>query len=259
MTTTPDALGVLIVAVFGAAIGSFLNVCIYRLPRRQSLAHPPSACPSCGRRLAWFENVPVVGYLALGGRCRTCRAPIGVRYPIVEALTAAMFAAAWWFYGPSLLFVARAILGSALIVLFAIDLEHQLLPNVITLPLIVVGFAFSLFTEPGWRASLAGIAVGGGSLLAMFYLWLWLRKQEALGMGDPKMLAMIGAFLGWQLTLLTLVFATFTGSIVGVGLIATRRAGMQSLVPFGCFLALGAVFAATVGPRVLDWYLAFYY
>lgn len=257
--TTPDALGLLIVALFGAAIGSFLNVCIYRLPRRQSLVRPPSACPGCGRRLAWFENVPVVGYLALGGRCRTCRAPIGIRYPIVEALTAAMFASAWWFYGPSLLFVARIVLGGALIVLFAIDLEHQLLPNVITLPLIVVGFAFSLFTEPGWRASLTGIAVGGGSLLAMFYLWLWLRKQEALGMGDPKMLAMIGAFLGWQLTLLTLVFATFTGSIVGLGLIATRRAGMQSLVPFGCFLALGAAFAATVGPRVLDWYLGFYY
>ena len=248
----------LVVAALGAAVGSFLNVCIYRLPRRASLVRPPSACPSCGRRLAWFENVPIAGYVALGGRCRTCRAPIGVRYPIVEALTAALFAAAWWFYGPSALFASRIVLGCALIVLFAIDLEHQLLPNVVTLPLIVVGFGFSLFTEPGWQGSLVGIAVGGGSLLAMFYGWLWLRKQEALGMGDPKMLAMIGAFLGWQLTLLTLVFASFAGSIVGIGLIATRRAGMQSLVPFGCFLAVGAAFAATVGPRVLDWYVTFY-
>jgi leader peptidase (prepilin peptidase) / N-methyltransferase len=256
--TTATWILIVVAAVFGAAIGSFLNVCIYRVPRRQSIVFPPSACPACGRELAWFENVPIAGYLALRGRCRTCRAPIGPRYPIVEALTAAMFAAGWWYYGPTLLLASRLILGCALIVLFAIDLEHQLLPNVITLPLIGVGLAFSLFTEPGWQSSLLGIVIGGGSLLAMFYVWLWVRKQEALGMGDPKMLAMIGAFLGWQMTLLTLVAASFTGSIVGVGLIATRRAGMQSLVPFGCFLAIGAAFAATVGPRILQWYLAFY-
>jgi leader peptidase (prepilin peptidase) / N-methyltransferase len=246
---------VVFAGLFGAVIGSFLNVCIYRVPRRMSLVYPPSACPRCGRRLAWFENVPIVGYLALGGRCRTCHAPIGARYAIVEALTAAMFAAAWWHYGPTVLLASRLVLGCALIVLFAIDLEHQLLPNVITLPLLLVGLGFSLFTEPGWLSSLLGIAVGGGSLLTMFYLWLWLRKQEALGMGDPKMLAMIGAFLGWQMTLLTLVFASFVGSLVGVGLIASRRAGMQSLVPFGCFLAIGAAVAATAGPAIIDWYL----
>lgn len=257
--TGHDGVLIAFAAALGAAIGSFLNVCIYRVPRRLSLVRPPSACPSCGRRLAWFENVPVLGWIALGGRCRTCRAPIAVRYPIVETVTAAMFAAAWWYYGPSPLLASRLVLGCALIVLFAIDLEHQLLPNVITLPLIVAGFAFSLFTDPGWQSSLIGILVGGGSLLAMFYAWLWLRKQEALGMGDPKMLAMIGAFLGWQMTLLTLVFASFAGSLVGVGLIATRRAGMQSLVPFGCFLAVGAAAAATVGPRILEWYLTFYY
>jgi leader peptidase (prepilin peptidase)/N-methyltransferase len=248
-----------VAALLGAAVGSFLNVCIYRVPRRLSLVYPPSACPNCGRRLAWFENVPIAGWLALGGRCRTCRAAIPVRYAIVEALSAAMFAAAWWYYGPSLLLVSRLVLGCALIVLFAIDLEHQLLPNVITLPLVAVGLAFSVFTDPGWASSLAGVAVGGGSLLGMFYLWLWLRRQEALGMGDPKMLAMIGAFLGWKMTVLTLVFASFAGSIVGLGLIATRRASMQSLVPFGCFLAVGAAVAATVGPRLLDWYLGFYY
>ncbi len=249
---------IVLTALFGAAIGSFLNVCIYRLPRKLSLWWPPSACPSCNRRLSWFENVPIAGYLALGGRCRTCRAPIGPRYAIVEALTAAMFGAAAWYYGPSLLLVSRLTLGCALIVLFAIDLEHQLLPNAITLPFIVVGFAFSFFVDPGWQSSLVGILVGGGSLLAMFYAWLWLRKQEALGMGDPKMLAMIGAFVGWKLTILTLVLASFSGSIVGVGLIASRRAGMQSLIPFGCFLAVGAAIAATAGPSLLDWYFSFY-
>ena len=245
-------------AVFGAMIGSFLNVCIYRVPRKLSIAHPPSACPSCGRRLAWFENLPIVGWLALRGCCRTCHAAIRPRYVIIEALTAAMFAGAAWYYGETVIFWSRATLGSVLIVLFAIDLEHQLLPNVITLPFILVGFAFSFFVEPGWRSSLIGILVGGGSLLAMFYLWLWLRKQEALGMGDPKMLAMIGAFLGWKLTILTLVLASFSGSIVGLGLIVTRRARMQTLIPFGCFLAFGAAIAAVVGQPLMDWYLSFF-
>jgi leader peptidase (prepilin peptidase) / N-methyltransferase len=256
--TAPDTVFIVFAAALGAVVGSFLNVCIYRLPRKLSVVWPPSACPSCGRRLAWFENVPVVGYLALGGRCRTCRAPIGSRYAIVEALTAAMFGFGAWYYGPTLLLASRLVLGSALIVLFAIDLEHQLLPNAITLPFTVVGFVFSFFTEPGWQSSLIGVLVGGGSLLAMFYAWLWLRKQEALGMGDPKMLAMIGAFVGWKLTILTLVLASFSGSLVGVFLIATRRARMQSLIPFGCFLAVGAAIAATVGPAIVDWYLSFY-
>ena len=256
--TASGAIFVVWAGLLGAVIGSFLNVCIYRLPRRISLWWPPSACPTCGRRLSWFENVPVFGYVALGGRCRTCHAPIGLRYLVVEALTAAMFAFGAWYYGPTLLLVSRLLLGSALIVLFAVDLEHQLLPNAITLPFILVGLGFSFFVEPGWQSSLLGIVVGGGSLLAMFYAWLWLRNQEALGMGDPKMLAMIGAFVGWKLTILTLVLASFSGSLVGVFLIATRRARMQSLIPFGCFLAVGAAIAATAGPGILDWYLSFY-
>ena len=255
----PGAVFIVWTAVLGAAVGSFLNVCIYRLPRHLSLWWPPSSCPSCGRRLSWYENVPIAGYLALRGRCRTCRAPIGPRYAIVEALTAVMFALGAWYYGPTLLLASRLVLGCALLVLFAIDLEHQLLPNAITLPFIPIGFAFSCLVGPGWLASVIGILVGGGSLLAMFYLWLWLRKQEALGMGDPKMLAMIGAFVGWKLTILTLVLASFSGSIVGVALIVSRRARMQSLIPFGCFLAVGAAVAATVGPAILDWYLAFYF
>ncbi len=254
----PETIVIAFATMLGAIVGSFLNVCIYRLPRKLSVVSPPSACPSCGRRLAWFENVPIIGYLALGGRCRTCHAAIGPRYAIVEALTAAMFGFGAWYYGPTLLLVSRLVLGSALIVLFAIDLEHQLLPNAITLPFIIIGLGFSIFVEPGWQSALVGILVGGGSLLAMFYAWLWLRKQEALGMGDPKMLAMIGAFVGWKLTILTLVLASFSGSLVGLALIATRRARMQSLIPFGCFLAVGAAIAATVGPAILDWYLGFY-
>lgn len=255
MSATPLSTQLLPAGVLGAMIGSFLNVCIYRIPRGKSIVWPASACPGCGRELSWYENIPLVSWAVLRGRCRTCARPIGLRYPIVELLTAAMFAGAWWYYGPSLLLASRLLLGCALIVLFAIDLEHQLLPNVITLPGIVVGVAFSLFTDPGWQSSLLGIVVGGGSLLAMFYLWLWVRGQEALGMGDPKMLAMIGAFVGWKMTLVTLVIASLVGSLVGVGLIATRRGSLQSMVPFGCFLALGAAVAATAGPALLDWYL----
>jgi leader peptidase (prepilin peptidase) / N-methyltransferase len=241
--------------VLGAIVGSFLNVCIYRLPRGMSIVLPASACPNCRRTLAWFENVPVLGYLVLGGRCRSCRAPIGIRYPIVEIVTALMFGAAWWYYGPGVLLVSRVLFGCALIVLFAIDLEHHLLPNVITLPGIVVGLLFSFFTEPGWIASAIGVLVGGGVLFLVAEGYYRIRHEEGLGMGDVKMLAMVGAFVGWQLTLLTLMMASLSGAIIGVALIVTRRGGMKYALPFGTFLALGAAVAATAGPAILHWYL----
>lgn len=247
--------GVLFVFVFGALIGSFLNVCIYRVPRGASVVWPPSACPGCKRNLHWYENIPLVSFLIQGGRCRGCGSRIAWQYPIVEALTAVIFAGSWWYWGPGVLFVSRVLFGCALVVLFAIDLEHQLLPNSITLPGIVVGFLFSLLTEPGWSASLIGILVGGGILFAVAEGYYRLRHEEGLGMGDVKMLAMIGAFIGWKLMLVTLMAASFVGSIVGVGLIASGRGGMKYALPFGTFLALGAAVAATAGPSLLDWYL----
>jgi leader peptidase (prepilin peptidase)/N-methyltransferase len=250
-----DWFALVVAGLFGAVIGSFLNVCIYRLPRGASVVWPASACPACGRSLAWFDNIPVVSYLALAGRCRSCREPISVRYPIVEALTALMFAGAWWLYGPSLLLAARLIFGGALIVLFAIDLEHHLLPNAITLPGIVIGFVFSLFTEPGWLASLIGILIGGGILYATAEAYYRVRGEEGLGMGDVKMLAMVGAFLGWQLTFMTLMLASLAGSVIGGALIVLQRGGMKTALPFGTFLAVGAALAATVGGPLLDWYL----
>jgi len=256
MIDAPPAVTAAIAAAFGAAAGSFLNVCIYRLPIGTSIVWPASACPHCRREIEWFENIPIVSYLVLRGRCGTCRQPIGLRYPIIEAITAAMFAAAWWLYGPSILLVSRLIFGCALIVLFMIDLEHHLLPNVITLPLIVVGFVLSFFTEPGWVDSLIGVVVGGGSLLLMFYAYLVVRKKEGLGMGDPKMLAMIGAFLGWKMTIVALMFASFAGSLFGMTMMATRRGGLESMLPFGCFLAVGAAVAATIGPDLVQWYVS---
>jgi leader peptidase (prepilin peptidase)/N-methyltransferase len=245
-------------ALFGAVIGSFLNVCIHRLPIGQSIVWPASACPRCGHELSWSENVPIVSYLLQRGLCRSCGQPIAIRYPIVELVTAIMFATAWWYYGPGVLLVSRLVFGCALIVLFAIDLEHHLLPNVITLPGILVGFAFSLVTEPGWWASLVGIAVGGGSLLAIAESYYRVRHEEGLGLGDVKMLAMIGAFIGWKLTLVTLVMASFAGSLIGLALIVSRRGTLKYALPFGTFLAIGAAVAATVGPDLLAWYFRYW-
>lgn len=242
----------------GLAWGSFFNVCIYRLPRRESLVRPKSRCPSCGRPLAWYDNVPLVGYVVLGGRCRWCRAPISWQYPAVEALTAALFAANYLQFGWGLLLLARLIFTGALIILFVIDLHHRILPNVITVPGIVVGFIFSLFVPPGWRDSLIGILVGGGVLLVVAELYYRVRREEGLGMGDVKMLAMIGAFLGWQLTLLTLFLSSLAGSLIGLLMIVTRRGGLKYALPYGTFLAMAAVAASLAGSEMVEWYLSLY-
>ncbi len=245
-------------AAFGAVAGSFLNVLIYRLPLGRSVVWPSSACPDCDRELSWYENIPIASFVALRARCRTCRARISIRYPLVEALTAAMFAAAWWYYGSGVLLASRLVFGCALIALFAIDLEHQLLPNAITLPGIAAGLVFSLFTEPGWQAAFVGALAGGGALYAIAEAYYRVRHEEGLGMGDVKMLAMIGAFLGWKLALVTLMMASLAGTVVGLGLIVSKRGGMKYALPFGTFLALGAAAAATVGPSALTWYLGLF-
>ena len=251
-----DQVFVALAAVFGALIGSFLNVCIYRVPLGTSVVWPASSCESCRRELSWYENLPIVSWAALGAKCRTCKAPLSMRHPFIEALTALMFGAAAWYYGPGVLLASRLVFGCMLIVLFAIDLDHHLLPNVITLPGIIVGLAFSVVTtEPGVVNALIGAVVGGGSLWLIAEIYYRLRHEEGLGMGDVKMLAMVGAFVGWQLTVVTLVMASIAGSIVGVILIASKKGDMKYALPFGTFLALGAAAAATVGPVVLGWYL----
>jgi leader peptidase (prepilin peptidase)/N-methyltransferase len=245
-------------ALVGLVIGSFLNVCIHRLPRRESIVWPASHCTTCNRQLAWFENVPVVSWLVLRGRCRTCHSRISVLYPLVELTTAFVFAGGVLVYGLSPLLFVRLAFACSLIVLFVIDLQHQILPNAITLPGIAAGFLASLFLPPGWLSSLIGIAAGGGILFALAEAYYRLRGIEGLGMGDVKMLAMIGAVLGWPLMVLTLVLASFAGSLVGVGMMAVGRGGMQAALPFGTFLALGALVAAVAGDPILAWYLSFY-
>ena len=242
--------------LWGLCIGSFLNVCIHRLPLGGSIVHPASRCPGCGQALAWRDNIPILSYVALRGRCRTCRLPISMRYPIVEALTAAIFLAHWYVFGPTPLLFVRLLFACALIVLFAIDLEHQILPNVITLPGIPIGFLCSGFLPPGPLMSLAGIALGGGLLWAIGEAWFRLRKVEAMGFGDVKMLAMVGAFLGVKLVVLTFVLSSMLGGLVGAALLATRRADMATRVPFGTMLACAALVASLFGERLVSWYLS---
>jgi leader peptidase (prepilin peptidase)/N-methyltransferase len=245
-------------AVLGLAVGSFLNVCIYRLPRGESLAYPPSRCPRCGKRLAWYDNLPVVSWLVLRGRCRRCREPISMQYPIVEIVTAATAVLVVYVTPPGPLLASRLVLSGILIVLFVIDLELQLLPNLITLPGIAFGFVFSLVAPPGPLASLAGIALGAGILYGIAAAYYAVRREEGMGMGDVKMLAMIGAFLGWRAVLLTLVLASFSGALVGVVLLSSKREGLRFALPFGTFLAVGAFAAMMAGDAIIRWYLGFF-
>jgi leader peptidase (prepilin peptidase)/N-methyltransferase len=254
----PGAVMVAAVAVLGLMVGSFLNVCIHRIPRGRSVVSPGSRCPGCGRPIAWRDNVPVLSYLALGGRCRACRTRIPAMYPIVEAATAAVFVALYLRIGPQPLLLSRLLFSSAMVALFVIDLQHRILPNAITLPGIAAGFALSLVLPPGWISSAIGIAIGGGVLLLVAEAYYRVRKEEGLGMGDVKMLAMIGAFLGWPLMLLTLVLSSFLGSLVGIAIIVSRRGDMKYALPFGTFLAAAAILAALLGDDVIAWYMSFY-
>ena len=256
MTSTPQLL--ILSGLIGLAVGSFLNVCIYRLPRGESLMWPSSRCPNCSTPLRWYHNIPLLSWLALAGKCAKCNAPIAARYPIIEAVTALMWVLIVWLTPPGWLLASRLTLATSLIVLFMIDLEHQILPNAITLPGIAVGLAFSFLAPPGPVDALIGAVLGGGVLYgiaAAYYLW---RKEEGMGMGDVKMLAMIGAFLGWRAVLVTLVLSSFAGAVIGVGMMLVQRGGMRYALPFGTFLSLGALAAMLAGERLVNWYMAFF-
>jgi leader peptidase (prepilin peptidase)/N-methyltransferase len=245
-------------AVLGLAAGSFLNVCIHRLPKRESLMWPASRCPHCGADIKPYDNIPVVSYLFLRGRCRSCSKPISVQYPIIEVITGLLFLGAFLMFAPPMLY-QRLLFACAMVVLFVIDLEHRILPDAITLPGIAAGFLFSLFMPPGWLDSLIGLLIGGGSLWLMGEIYFRIRHEEGMGFGDVKMLAMIGAFLGWKLMLLTLILSSFIGSVVGLGMIALKRGDMKYALPFGTFLAVGALVAAAAGDGIVNWYASLYY
>ena len=253
--TLPLAAVPVVAGLFGLLLGSFLNVCIFRLPRGVSVVWPASACGGCKRELRWFENIPIVSWVVLGARCARCKAPISIQYPLVEAVTAVLFVVVAAVTPVSPLLAARLIFVCALIVLFTIDLEHQILPNVITLPGISVGLAFALLGPPGWRAALLGVVLGGGVLYATAAGYYLLRKEEGLGMGDVKMLAMIGAFLGWQAVIFSLTISAVIGAIVGITLIAFRKQEWSSRLPYGPYIALAAMIWIFAHQQILPWWL----
>lgn len=255
---TPETALLVACGVLGLLVGSFLNVCIYRMPRDESILSPPSHCPGCQQRLRWYHNVPVVSWLVLGGRCGFCGVAISWRYPFVELLTALLFVGHAWWFGPTPLLAVRLAFAAALVVLFLTDLDCRILPNEITLGGIVVGWVASLFLPPGLVSSLLGTALGGGALWATGALYERVRGVEGMGMGDVKMLAMVGAVLGWPLMVLTLVFASFTGGLFGMALLALRADARTTAVPFGTFLAVGALVASVAGDAILAWYLGLY-
>ena len=251
---TPQIFEVSVIAVFGLLIGSFLNAVIHRVPRKQSIVSPGSQCPSCGYALRWYDNIPVLSYVLLGGRCRKCRKPISIRYPIVELITAAVFVAHYFVFGWTPLLAVRLLFAASLVALFAIDLEHHLLPDVITLPGIVIGLVASLFLPPGIVEALIGMLIGGGVLWLIGEAYFRYSGEEGMGGGDVKMLAMIGAFLGWKLVLVTLVLSSVAGSVLGLAIIAVKRGSMKHALPFGTFLALGALAASLFGDQIVTWY-----
>ncbi|MBN1222475.1 MAG: prepilin peptidase [Candidatus Aminicenantes bacterium] len=248
-----------IIILFGLAWGSFLNVVIFRLPRDLSIVTPPSSCPQCGRRIKFYENIPLLSYAILRGKCRGCKAKIPLSYPLVEALTPLCFLLIYGQYGINLHFIASCLFVSALIALGFIDYAHQILPDEITLPGIALAVVYSLFrADLSLMGALVGALVGAGILLLIFGLYYLLRKKEGLGMGDVTLMLMVGAFLGWKLSLLTLILGSFSGAIVGVFMLGFKKKGLQHALPFGTFLAPAAFIALLYGRQIISAYLSLY-
>lgn len=244
-----------IAAAFGLLIGSFANVCIHRLPIGQSIVTPRSACPHCKAPIAAWDNIPVASYLLLLGRCRHCRAPISARYPLVEALNGGLYLAVAEVFGPTPDALLRMALVTALLVLALIDLEHQILPNVITLPGIAVGLLVSFVLPPPGPYEAFASALGGYvAFMLIAKTWEHLRGIEALGQGDWKLAAMLGAFLGWEKLLFTVFAATLCGTIVGLAVIAWKGRTLQYRLPLGTFLGFAAIAAIFVGDPIVRWY-----
>lgn len=246
--------------ILGSAIGSFLNVCIYRMPREESIVSPASRCPSCHTPIRPADNIPIIGYLRLHGRCRSCRAPISIRYPLVEAVTGLAAIASIMMLGPNVEGIAYFLLFILLFTASMIDIEHQIIPNLITYPGIVLAFCLSFIrSDMSWLDSLIGVGVGGGALLTLRQIGQWVFKKESMGLGDIKLIVMIGAFLGWRAALGAIFLGSILGTLYGIPiLIQESRTGERGthVIPFGPFLSGGGLLAAVLlkMPWLLSWF-----
>lgn len=281
ITGLPEIIGCIFVFVIGSAIGSFLNVVIHRVPNEESIVFPNSACPKCRKAIAGYDNIPILSWLLLGGKCRNCKEPISARYPAVELLTGLSFVLVFWKFGFDVMLPVGLIFVAVTIALMFIDAEHMILPNVITYPFFVFAFivriifplAFgTIFSDmwfapvssmagyPLWIVSLAGAVLGalagGSSLWLIGEVWKRARGVEAMGLGDVKMMLGFGALLGWRLALFSIFIAAFAGAVIGIAVIAKNKdKDFQSQIPFGIFLGIGSVIALLFGEQMIAWYM----
>ena len=228
--------------IFGAVVGSFLNVCIFRLPGKKSIIKPLSHCPHCRHPIRFYDNIPLISFILLKGKCRDCREKISWQYPLVELITAILSLLLFLQFGLTLRFLIFFVFTSVLIVIAFIDLEHQIIPDILTLPGIPIFFLLAVFIiKVPWLVALIGILIGGGILFAIAFGYETITKREGMGGGDIKLLAMIGGFLGWKALLFVLLFSSFFGAIVGISVMIIKKQDMKYAVPFGPFLSAGAV------------------
>jgi leader peptidase (prepilin peptidase)/N-methyltransferase len=241
--------------VFGLCIGSFLNVCIYRLPVSKSIVHPRSMCSNCGSLIAAYDNIPVLSYLWLKGRCRHCQIKISPRYPMVELLGGLFALGTYLKFGLTLEALIYYLFFAALLIVTFIDIDHRIIPNVITLPGIPICFAAS-FALPSitYKEALLGIFIGGGSLLLVAWVYSLITKKEGMGGGDIKLLAMMGAIVGWQGVFFTIFLASLVGTLAGLAAMLQSRKGMKLAVPFGPFLSIGSITYIFFGTPLIAWY-----
>ena len=241
--------------IFGICVGSFLNVCIYRLPLSKSIVFPSSACPDCQVPIRFYDNIPLISYLLLKGKCRNCHTGISVRYPLVELMGGLFAVCVYLKFNLTLEALTAYIFIAALLVITFIDIDHRIIPDVISLPGIPMGFAASLFVSSiHYLDSIIGILVGGGSLLIVAWVYNLLTKKEGMGGGDIKLLAMIGAFIGWKGVLLTIFLSSAIGTVSGLLLMLRSRKTMKMAIPFGPFLSIGAIIYIFFGKELIFWY-----
>jgi leader peptidase (prepilin peptidase)/N-methyltransferase len=282
-TGLPEWIAYVFIFAVGACVGSFLNVVIHRVPIGESVVFPNSACPKCRKPIGALDNIPLISWLILGGKCRNCKEPISARYPAVELLTALLFVLVYWRVGASVFLPVAEVFVAVMVALIFIDAAHMILPNVITYPLFVFALAvrvlfpmlfsgnyfsdldhwpwLSVVGHPEWLVSLGGALLGavagGGFLWFIGEAWKRLRGVEAMGLGDVKMMAGVGALLGWRLVLLSIFLGAFSGAIAGVVILARQKdRDLQMQLPFGIFLGIGAVIAMLFGEQLIAWYIA---
>jgi leader peptidase (prepilin peptidase)/N-methyltransferase len=252
-----DTMIIVLISWIGLALGSFLNVCIYRIPHKKSILHPGSSCPKCGTKIRFYDNIPVLSYIILRGRCRACHATISLQYPLVELFTAALLVIAYLRFGLTWDFAARGILILVMILTFFIDLKHRIIPDVLTLPGVILGFLLSFLVDsPSVLNSALGAIVGGAIFYLAAVLGEILFKKESMGGGDIKLAMLLGAFLGWKNVILVFFLSAFFGTLIGgAALFFSKQVKDTRTIPFGPFLALGAIIAVFLGDSIISAYL----